>query len=1307
MNEEKWLRLKEAFNQLYEAPPNVRDGLLEHHCAYDPGFARELKALLDADAAATQEDWWPIGREAMHTDAFTGNSRFSLTRVIGSGGFGIVHRAYDHREQREIALKVLRFHDPEAIQQFKLEYRAVSELCHPNLVRVHELFIEAEHAFFTMDLIEGRSITESLRDTCVENGRDTFVEQVCDAFIQLANALQILHRIGIIHRDLKPSNVLRDDNGRVVVLDFGLVVAAQHQGKAYRGGTPEFMAPEQFEGADATEASDWYAIGLMLFETLVGRAPHRDDHRELPELGAILAPPCSGILGGPSGMPRLARQSDRVERSGNRPSEFASDIPESLDVVCEELLQRDPRNRPSAKRTLALLSEAAMRSCREPASFRSFSSSRPPCRGPLVGRKTQLAALFACFGRLQRGHFNLAAVVGRSGMGKTALVVEFIEQIKSKNHDVVVLKGRCHERESLGYCVFDGVVDDLAERLRTLDSNRLRQLMPPDSAHLVLLFPGLATAVARAGFAPLDAQAGISPAESRILAFGAFRELLKRLAHSSSVLIFVDDIQWGDGDSSQLLRYLFRRTHDLPFLLIVAYRSEELGSARLTDVTSALAGVENCVSIPIEPLEPEDARAFVECQLGKAHPLASLVAESREGAPFLLNMLIDEGNTYWTKCAAYSNSSLVLDALLRQALARLSPTARRFVTLLAVAARPLPRDVLYRALGEPRSKALEAEDILRFRRLVRTAPQDGLETFHDRLREAICGALTIDEIKELHDAFVRALPENADPEALAYHHELAGYAEAALQYRLMAARSCAASLLFERAAFHYRALLASGRLSFELEGQINAELANVLVSAGHGREAATCYLRAAELNPSRRFEFRLVAGQQLVHSGEIVEGSRLLFEVLESTGVFVPRRRVGQAVMLLYLRIKLRWTPNRVATSLTERAGNSGAKLEALWALSGSLALVDTIGAAFFETYHLSIAMHDGDARALARALFLEAIYASIEGKRAEARTTQLLHSLELTCDAANDPCTVALLSLSQGIVAWMHGDFVRCLTLTTKAEEQLRSVPGHSFDLGTARAFALASQIWLGRLHEHAARLEPLLEDAILRADLHAQTSFVLLAHAHVQWLAQNDPDRAKREVTAMLNSWPVRRKLALQHVWAFFAQTEIALFQGDIHLAASLMNQHWSKIRRSTHMRIMPIQIWMHQLRARVALAELSAARPGCNSWSMHRVVRRELAVLRGIRLPLAQALCSLTTGLLANVAGDKKESIARFSDAMTQFQGLGMTLFALAAEWALAPDGAATVERTRASVFEHMKSLGVQCPERMMFVLAPGIS
>ncbi len=253
--------------------------------------------------------------EAESLKAMLNAVRFTLVRRLGAGGMGVVYEAYDQQRGELVALKTMRRVDPSALVRFKQEFRALSDLTHTNLVNLYELFAVDDRWFFTMELVEGcdfvsyvrRRPAASLPRGSAEGPSPDRGEGVAppprisldgkrppqfeearlrDALRQLAEGIDALHQSGKLHRDIKPTNVLVTTEGRVVLLDFGLTIDLESSDR-HRSldrqvvGTLAHMSPEQASGLAITPASDWYSVGVMLYEVLTGRLPFVGSPQEL------------------------------------------------------------------------------------------------------------------------------------------------------------------------------------------------------------------------------------------------------------------------------------------------------------------------------------------------------------------------------------------------------------------------------------------------------------------------------------------------------------------------------------------------------------------------------------------------------------------------------------------------------------------------------------------------------------------------------------------------------------------------------------------------------------------------------------------------------------------------------------------------------------------------------------------------------------------------------------------------------------------------------------------------------------------
>ncbi|MGZ3426998.1 MAG: serine/threonine-protein kinase, partial [Polyangia bacterium] len=516
------------------------------------------------------------------------------------------------------------------------------------------------------------------------------------AFAQLADALASLHARGLVHRDLKPSNVLVTASGRVVLLDFGLVAEA-----AYR-------APEQARGEAIGPAADWYAVGAALFEALTG---------ELPDVEGAVAP---------------------------SPRAIAPEIAADLDALCRQLLDRDPAARPGGSEVLRRLGVAPPAAVARVARF--------------VGRAAERAALHAAFDA-SRARPTALLLHGESGVGKSALVRRFIEELGERAPEAVVFAGRCYERESVHYKAIDGAIDALTRWLSSLLPDELGALLPREMALAAELFPVLerVDAIAAQRHAPALEQAPEDPQELRNRAFAALRALFGAIGARRPLVVALDDLQWADADSLALIGELVRAP-DAPRLLLVATMRAnsdaapaELGRRLGADVRL----------MALAPLEPNDARALAAELLGRAEgegPLsASVIAAEAHGHPMFIDELVRHKLAHG---ASLANPPLQLDDALTARAARLDDDARRVLEIIAVAGAPITQGIAAAAAACDFDVFARIATELRAQNLARTSgihPSDTIEPYHDRVRESLLRRLDPAVHKMRHGRLAMAL----------------------------------------------------------------------------------------------------------------------------------------------------------------------------------------------------------------------------------------------------------------------------------------------------------------------------------------------------------------------------------------------------------------------------------------------------------------------------------------------------------------------------------------------------------------------
>ena len=282
--------------------------------------------------------------------------RYEVEELVGSGGMSSVFRARDRLLERRVALKILHEHftsDSDYVERFRREARAAAQLSHPNIVTVIDRGEADGRQFIVFEYVEG----ENLKELLVNHGPPP-VGRARQFAIQIGRALAFAHANGLVHRDVKPENVLVGD-GNAKVTDFGIARSVDTRGMTQTGtvmGTSDYMSPEQASGEGASELSDEYSLGCVLFELLTGRVPFSGDHSVAVALRHVNDPVPSARELRPEVSPRL---DSAVRRAMSKDSR---DRFPSMDEFVAELkacLGEDHGEEPGQEATLVLSSNGS------------------------------------------------------------------------------------------------------------------------------------------------------------------------------------------------------------------------------------------------------------------------------------------------------------------------------------------------------------------------------------------------------------------------------------------------------------------------------------------------------------------------------------------------------------------------------------------------------------------------------------------------------------------------------------------------------------------------------------------------------------------------------------------------------------------------------------------------------------------------------------------------------------------------------------------------------------------------------------
>jgi len=1173
---------------------------------------------------------------------FEGNQRFVLEGRLGEGGMGVVYRARDRESSLPVALKTMARIEPTALLRFKNEFRALADISHPNVVQLYEMVSDGDHWFFTMELLDG---VDFLR--WVRQGPTCDIPRLRQTLTQLAHGVQAIHAAGKLHRDIKPSNVQVTLDGRVVLLDFGVVgelVSGSESSTTEELilGTPAYMAPEQARGVSASMSADWYAVGVMLYEALTEQLPFVGNPQEI-----------------------LFNQQ---ETRAVRPSALSDGVPPDLEALCLDLLHSDPKCRPRGDEVVARLT---------PIDGGGQRSAPPPSLGgslrrPFVGRTQQLEQLAEAFAASHRGRPVVALLAGRSGMGKTALAQHFLSRV-GKQPGTLVLSGRCFEREALPFKGMDSVVDELSRYLTSRAPPAIAAALPLDLVYLARVFPVL-RAVPQFAHLALPEYAIAEPIELRKRAFTALKELLFALSGLTRLIVHIDDVQWSDIDSLLLLEELLRPPNAPALLLLCGFREEVRQTspvlAELAAMLKRLSGGIDVRELSVDQLSLEEATELAHASLasGQGAPaqLVRAIALESQGVPLFVSELAEWqlGRTARRVSETDQPLGVSLEQVIQNRVGELPADAGSLLRVLAVANGPLPYAVAEQSASVPRNDALRAR--LRTARLVRTFRADGqdfVEAYHARISDSVAATLSAEGRRGVHGALARALEASgsADPEALVEQYLGAGDSEHARPYVLAAAQAAEDGLAFMRAVRLYRMALEIGveRPKYDLLTRVG----DALVNAGRSAEAADAYHEAAASAPSEQaIELARRAAEHYLKGGRDLDGLAELRTLLLRVGMKYPESRGAAVTSLLYHRARLRLRGLSFQPTSAERcAATDLTRVDVAFSATAGLVMVDVVRGADFGAQHLLLALDVGEPVRICRALAFEAGNAAAVGAGSRERIERLVRTAEGLARRSQDPHGSALAKIAGGLVRVFSGEWQPARRLLDEAEVILRArCRAVTWELTNAQAWSQNSLILCGDLPTAAARMPVLMREAMERSDRYALMH--LIYPACITALAANDVDTGWRVATddSSFRSCEPGRFTA-GHWGRLISTQSVYRYRGEGRRARAFVQEHWPALTSSQFLRVHLMRVFSEFERA---LSLISALDEGQTSGEAFREAARSVKRVQQDGPAYAPPMGYFVAGCLAAVRGERERALHEFERAASGLAAADMGYLALCA-------------------------------------------
>lgn len=1181
-----------------------------------------LAKLVEDDLLSTDEAHWlasdgPARWQTCCVD------RFLLVGLLGRGGMGVVYRALDLQSLSYCALKTWHTFDGVSIGRLKREFRRLADFNHPHLVRLGELHGHDERWFFTMELADAGNFLSHVR-----NADGVLLDRLPNALAQLTIGLRALHERGLVHRDIKPTNVLLSRTGEIKIADFG-IVREQLLGEddadvaRYIAGTWLYMSPEQSTSGTPTIASDWYSVGVMLYEALTGRLPFPGRY--------------------------ATAMRDRVRFSPVPPNGLNPTVPAALNQLCMDLLSVNPSSRANGD---AILSWAEANG----ASISSLALLSPSA-DIFVGRNEILKALDEVVAQVDREKLPAwVHVVGQSGLGKSALLKHWSRlNLRSESH--LVLTARSRYRENVPFNACDEWLDALVKLIKAKGVEHLSAIAADISqvGRILPVFRSIRMAHANVEYPQL-------PQDQRRIAFESLTRILRHVAKNRTLVLILDDVQWGDRDSVELLAAVTIISNDLPLAIVLSHRLEDEIQSPFLGALNEVVGDQRH-RIEVGPLSDGEAAELLRAvRADSSDIIASERNHEAKGNPYFLRELVRE-HAVSTAVDNALTAPTSLDDLLWNRLRRLDPNVRAAAEILAVATRPLGSDILSKALAL-RGTFHHTNELCNDERLIRvskTDEQQYYELYHDRLRETLLNRTDDERIRCNHLLLADILETqmDTDPESLAIHYHGAGRLDKATEYAILAAQRANESLAFDSAVRWYRSALEWGGNDRGDRLQLRTLLADSLVNSGRAELAAEEYLSISEdtSDSTTRRELRRQAAELYIRADCPDRGAPLLTESAKAYGWSMsrPKWQVVLSIMWWSFRVRLASTPKMLSTPGKPFPEGLQGRMYFAERFGHWLRLSDILNSTDLLLQFAWLALRSDDSNRRARALAHLGNLAGLQGDRQRrARLQRLALSLSRN---TSDQDTKALSVFFAGANHHNDGKFALALRYFKNALGIRRNtIDLTRFDVD---CFAIRCYYFLGQLQAIRQLSIAELTWANDRGDRSVLRAAITWYGVFGVLVEDNAAEATRRLEQAHANSSALHYDLA-KYV-EFIARLHVELYLGNAKSAWDRIQLNWPWLETTFLRHVRPARVELWDLRARVAIL---CAQQNRSSGHFQREAQDAITKLQreATAKYVAPLLNTLRAGL-ASLRGQDQLAISHLREALTAFDRLGMRLHATA--------------------------------------------
>ncbi|MBI5208137.1 MAG: protein kinase, partial [Candidatus Firestonebacteria bacterium] len=784
------------------------------------------------------------------------NNRYLIMDKIGEGGIGIVYKAFDRKNNIEVAIKFLKQNTTssyiEDFIRFRQEVEVVIKLDHKNIIKIYDT---GEYKFvpqITLELYDGDSLSNlknknnfSLDDehqikisgkkesnsisyiviellkgdtlsNLLKNHHYFSTENIVKIINQIAQALSYVHNKDIIHRDLKPGNIMiiqKYDEYFVKILDFGLahvMELGQIREEEEIVGTFGYMSPEAtgIINKKIDERSDLYSLGVIFYQLLTGQQPFHGK-----EISKILH--------------------QQISVLPIRPREINSNISPVLEEIIIKLLSKDPDMRYQSDKGLIHDLEKYLKGERDFVPGEKDQKIKLSYQTRLIGRDAEFNKLKILYENAKDSKGSICFIAGKPGIGKSRLV----EDIREYVYDFggIFITGKCFDQENkIPYQPFRDVINGYIKIINKFVENDYKEEVKRikdelgNLGKIIIDFNMNMKSV----LGKVKELVSLDPEREHQRFLRTISEFFCKLSREKNLcVLYLDDLQWADEGSLSLIKEIAEKIENKNLLILGTYRDNEVDEnhdlyklkIEMIDKNIPLK------EINLSPLNYEYMNKMIALILGESdeliNDLTRYVLDKSKGNPFfainIIKELVEEKALVWKghweedwdkikNIPIYSN---MIDLILRQ-IENLPQDQNHFLCMCAVIGKEFEIKLLYNILDIGKEEIIKLIDISISMYLLERCAEKGKILFvHDRIREAFYKKINNEDRRSMHLVIARSIEIlnknnlNTVIFELAHHYTQAGDEEKTLEYAFPAAEEAKNEYVINEAIKYYKLVI--------------------------------------------------------------------------------------------------------------------------------------------------------------------------------------------------------------------------------------------------------------------------------------------------------------------------------------------------------------------------------------------------------------------------------------------------------------------------------------------------------------------